>query len=50
MLAYGVARDLVDEHMHMSESTCIEVMYNVCQAVIAVFGEVYLREPNMEDT
>jgi hypothetical protein len=25
-------------------------MYNFCQANIAVFGEVYSREPNMEDT
>jgi hypothetical protein len=28
MLAYGVAGDLVDEYMRMSESTCIESMYN----------------------
>jgi hypothetical protein len=49
MLAYGVAGDLVDEYMRMSESTCIEVMYNFCRAIIAVFGEVYLREPNLED-
>jgi hypothetical protein len=28
MLAYGVASDLVDEYMRMSESTCIEAMYN----------------------
>jgi hypothetical protein len=50
MLAYGVARDLVDEYMRMSESTCIEGMYNFYRAIIAVFGEVYLREPNLEDT
>jgi hypothetical protein len=30
MLAYGVAGDLVDEYMRMSESTCIEAMYNFC--------------------
>jgi hypothetical protein len=50
MLAYGVVGDLVDEYMRMSESTCIEAMYNFCRAIIAVFGEVYLREPNLEDT
>jgi hypothetical protein len=50
MLAYGVAGDLVDEYMCMSESACIEAMYNFCRAIIAVFGEVYLREPNLEDT
>jgi hypothetical protein len=30
MLAYGVARDLVDEYMRMSKSTCTESMYNFC--------------------
>jgi hypothetical protein len=25
-------------------------MYNFCRAVISVFDEEYLREPNMEDT
>jgi hypothetical protein len=50
MLAYGVAEDLVDEYMRMSESTCIDSMYNFCRAIISVFGEEYLREPNLEDT
>jgi hypothetical protein len=50
MLAYGVDGDLVDEYMRMSESTCIDAMYNFCRAIIAVFGEMYLREPNLEDT
>jgi hypothetical protein len=50
MLAYGVAGDLVDDYMRMSESTYIEAMYNFCRAIISVFGEVYLREPNLEDT
>jgi hypothetical protein len=27
-LAYGVARDIVDEYMRMSESTCMEATYN----------------------
>jgi hypothetical protein len=50
MLAYGVAGDLVDEYMCMSESACVEAMYNFCRAIISVFGEVYLRELNLEDT
>jgi hypothetical protein len=50
MLAYGVDGDLVDEYMRMSESTCIDAMYNFCRAIIVVFGEMYLREPNLEDT
>jgi hypothetical protein len=50
MLDYGVVGDFVDEYMRMSESTCIEAIYNFCRAIIAVFGEVYLRELNLEDT
>jgi hypothetical protein len=34
----------------MSESTCHEAMYQFCQAVIVLFGEYYLREPNTDDT
>jgi hypothetical protein len=30
MLAYGVAGDLVDEYMRMSEPICIQSMYNFC--------------------
>jgi hypothetical protein len=50
MLAYGVAGNLIDEYLRMSESTCLESMYKFCKAVIAVFGTVYLREPTVEDT
>ena len=45
MLAYGVAGDMIDEYIRMGESTCLEAMYKFCQAVVAMFGEVYLREP-----
>jgi hypothetical protein len=50
MLAYGAVDDLVDEYMRMSESTCIESMYKLYRAIIAVFVSVYLRKPTMEDT
>jgi hypothetical protein len=50
MLAYGVAGDLIDEYLRMSESTYLELMYKFCKAVIAVFDTVYLREPTVEDT
>jgi hypothetical protein len=49
-LAYGVPGDLIDGYMRMSDSTCHEAMYRFCEDVIAVFGEYYLREPNMDDT
>jgi hypothetical protein len=50
MLAYGVARDLVDEYVRISESTCIDSMYIFCRAIISIFGEEYLQEPNLDDT
>jgi hypothetical protein len=50
MLAYGVAGDLIDEYLRMSESTFLDSMYKFCKVVIAVFGTVYLRYPTIEDT
>ena len=38
MLAYGVADDLVDEYLRMSESTFLESMYRFCEVVVQVFG------------
>jgi hypothetical protein len=38
MLVYGVASDLVDEYMCMTESTCLESMYRFYKAVIQVFA------------
>ena len=49
MLVYGVAGDLVDEYLRMSESTWLDSMYRFCEAVVQVFGPEYLREPNVED-
>jgi hypothetical protein len=42
--------DLLDDYMHMSESTCHEAMHWFCEDVIVVFGKYYLREPNTKDT
>ena len=48
--SYGVADDLVDEYMRMSESTWLESLYKFCKAIIEVFGLGYLRECNAIDT
>jgi hypothetical protein len=45
-LAYRVPGD----YIRMSESTCHKSMFRFCEAVIAVFDEYYLREPNTDDT
>jgi hypothetical protein len=42
--------DLVDEHIRMGESTCLESMYRFCRGIVQVFGEHYLRGPNEADT
>jgi hypothetical protein len=34
----------------MSKTTCLESMYKLYKAVIAVFDEIYLREKTVDDT
>jgi hypothetical protein len=36
--------------MRITESICVYVMHKFYWVVIDVFGEVYLREPNVENT
>nr|XP_051221420.1 uncharacterized protein LOC127339637 [Lolium perenne] len=50
MPSYGMAADIFDEYLRIGETTCLETMYRLCQPVIDVFGEYYLREPTVEDT
>ena len=46
MLAYGVPADSVDEYVRIGESTAIESLKKFVKAIIAVFGDEYLRSPN----
>ena len=50
MLAYRDPADTQDDYMRMAESTAQECMYRFCKAVVAVFGELYLRSPTAEYT
>jgi hypothetical protein len=50
MLVYRVASDLIDEYLRMSETKCLHLMNKFCKVVIIVLSEVYLREPNVDDT
>ncbi|KAK1665704.1 hypothetical protein QYE76_053863 [Lolium multiflorum] len=50
MLAYGAPGDTADDYLRMAESTALECFYRFCRAVIAVFGDYYLRSPTVEDT
>jgi hypothetical protein len=49
MLPYGVAGDLLDEYLRMSETTR-KAMYRFRRAVIVVFSDLYLREPTVVGT
>ncbi|KAK1604420.1 hypothetical protein QYE76_028093 [Lolium multiflorum] len=42
--------DTADDYLRMAESTALDCFYRFCRAVIAVFGDYYLRSPTVEDT
>jgi hypothetical protein len=50
MLTYGVAADAIDDYIRIAESTTIQSLRRFVNAVVEVFGDEYLREPNEEDT
>jgi hypothetical protein len=49
ILSNGIAADLTDEYVRIGESTALKCLYRFCDAVIAVFGEEYLRSPTVDD-
>ncbi|CAH9101527.1 unnamed protein product [Cuscuta europaea] len=49
MLAYGCAADILDEYVQIGESTAIESLKRLCDAVIGIFEEQYLRKPDKDD-
>jgi hypothetical protein len=50
MLAYGAPGDSTDDYLWMAESTAFDYFYRFCRAVIAVFGDTYLRSSTVQDT
>jgi hypothetical protein len=50
MLAYGAPGDAHDDYIRMDEYTTMECMYRFCRAVVLLFGPVYMRTPNEDDT
>ena len=50
MLAYGAPGDFADDYLRMAVSIALDCLYRFCRAVIAVFGDIYLRSPTVEDT
>ncbi|KAM1483524.1 hypothetical protein COP2_036425 [Malus domestica] len=49
MLANGCSADSTDEYCRLTESTVIESLKRLCQAIQAIYGATYLRKPNHED-
>lgn len=49
VLAYASSADSIDENLEMSESTINKCVRHFCEAVIAVFGEQYIRPPSSDE-
>ena len=49
ILAYGTPADSVDEYIIIGESTAIESLRRFVKAVVAMFGDHYLRSPDNID-
>ncbi|CAH9101542.1 unnamed protein product, partial [Cuscuta epithymum] len=49
MLAYGCSADSLDEYVQIGESTAIECLKKLCDAIIGLYEEKYMRKPNKYD-
>ncbi|XP_028057567.1 uncharacterized protein LOC114261502 [Camellia sinensis] len=45
ILSYGVTADVVNDYVHIGESTAIESLQHFCNSIIEIFGPEYLRSP-----
>uniref|UniRef100_R7WBQ9 L-gulonolactone oxidase n=1 Tax=Aegilops tauschii TaxID=37682 RepID=R7WBQ9_AEGTA len=50
LIAYGILADYADEYLRIDEDTTFESVRRFAKVMIRVFGHVYLRAPNKEDT
>jgi hypothetical protein len=49
ILSYGLPVDAVDEYVRIGESTARKALHHFFRSIISVFGEYYIRAPNIED-
>ncbi|XP_051197020.1 uncharacterized protein [Lolium perenne] len=50
VLAYGIPADYTDEYLRIGQDTTTESVRRFAKLVIPLYGDVYLRAPNEEDT
>jgi hypothetical protein len=48
-LAYGTPADALDEYLKIAESTSVKCLKMFVEGVIDIFGDKYLRRPNVDD-
>ncbi|XP_076905869.1 uncharacterized protein LOC143561770 [Bidens hawaiensis] len=48
-MGYGTTSDAWDEYLRMSERTTLESMCKFCKCAIEIYGNKYLRKPNLND-
>ena len=46
MLAYGSIADSLGDHLHMGESTVLEILKHFVRTIVNVFGEESIRPPS----
>ena len=50
VLAYGIPADYTDEYLRIGQDTTTESVRRFAKLVIRLYGDVYLRAPNEDDT
>ena len=49
MMAYNSLADLMDETHGMSKAACLDTLEQLCDTIVQVYKDEYLRETNQED-
>jgi hypothetical protein len=50
VIAYGIPADYTDEYLRIGQDTTSELVRKFAKMVIRLYGDMYLRAPNKQDT